>query len=93
MQFEKAPNHGRTLTQDDWKRTQIRMPQDLYADLMQYAEKNNISLNSAMIELMDKGLEQSAMQEPSLRDEIVELHRQSREILETLKLLKEKPTG
>ena len=57
MQFEKAQNHGRALTQDDWKRTQVRMPQDLYSDLMQYAEKNNISLNSAMIELMDKGLE------------------------------------
>ena len=93
MQFEKAPNHGRTLTQDDWKRTQVRMPQDLYSDLMQYAEKNNISLNSAMIELMDRGLEQSAMQEPSLREEIIELYKQSREILEALQLLKEKPTA
>ena len=84
---------GRVVSQDDWKRTQVRMPQDLYSDLMQYAEKNNISLNSAMIELIDKGLEQSAMQEPSLRDEIVELHRQSREILDALKRLKEKPTA
>lgn len=47
----------RHLNQDDWKRTQVRMPQDLYADLTNYAKENNLSLNSAMIVLMNKGLE------------------------------------
>ncbi|MEB4802177.1 hypothetical protein QR556_14540 [Acinetobacter soli] len=46
----------RTLNQDDWKRTQVRMPQKQYEALMNYAEKNNLSLNTAMLELMDLGL-------------------------------------
>lgn len=44
--------------QDDWKRTQVRMPQDQYDDVVNYAEQNNLSLNSAMLELIDKGLTQ-----------------------------------
>ncbi len=42
--------------QDDWKRTQVRMPQDQYDDVVKYAEQNNLSLNSAMLELIEKGL-------------------------------------
>ena len=47
---------GRAVSQDDWKRTQVRMPQEQYEVLMSYAEKNNLSLNTAMLELMDLGL-------------------------------------
>lgn len=54
--FEKAPNLGRLLTQDDWKRTQIRMPQEQYQAVADYAQNRNLSLNSAMLELMEKGL-------------------------------------
>ena len=43
--------------QDDWKRTQVRIPQELYDDLTNYAVNKNISLNTAMITLMNKGLE------------------------------------
>ena len=43
--------------QGDWKRTQVRMPQDQYDDVVKYAEQSNLSLNSAMLELMGKGLE------------------------------------
>ncbi|WP_151828394.1 hypothetical protein [Acinetobacter oleivorans] len=50
------PKTGRAVSQDDWKRTQVRMPQDQYEAIMEYAEKNNVSLNTAMINLMDKGL-------------------------------------
>lgn len=50
--FEK----NRIQNQDEWKRTQIRIPQDQYQTIMEYAEKNNLSLNTAMLELMDKGL-------------------------------------
>ena len=46
----------RTQNQDDWKRTQIRIPQDQYDDIVAYAEEKDISLNTAMIELMDNGL-------------------------------------
>lgn len=47
---------GRAVKQDDWKRTQIRMPQDIYKAIMEYAESGNISLNTAMLELVEKGL-------------------------------------
>ncbi len=46
----------RTQNQDEWKRTQIRIPQDQYDDIIAYAENKEISLNTAMIELMDNGL-------------------------------------
>lgn len=47
----------RTLNQEDWKRTQIRMPQEQYQTVVDYAEKNNLSLNSAVLELLDKALD------------------------------------
>ena len=47
----------RTLNQEDWKRTQIRMPQEQYQTVVDYAEKNNLSLNSAVLELVDKALD------------------------------------
>lgn len=46
----------RTLNQNNWKRTQVRLPQPLYDDVFKYAEMHGISLNQAMIELLDKGL-------------------------------------
>lgn len=46
----------RTQNQDDWKRTQIRMPQEQYEEIIAYAESKDISLNTAMIELLDNGL-------------------------------------
>ena len=49
-------NSGRIRTQDDWKRTQVRMPQEQYEAIAEYAKEHILSLNSAMIELMDKGL-------------------------------------
>ncbi|MEN3978470.1 hypothetical protein [Acinetobacter sp. CWB-B33] len=42
--------------QDDWKRTQIRIPIGLYEDVAQHAERHNLSLNYAMLELMDRGI-------------------------------------
>ena len=46
----------RIQNQDDWKRTQIRIPLGLYEDLAEHAKKNNLSINTAMLFLMDKGL-------------------------------------
>ena len=42
--------------QDDWKRTQIRIPIGLYEDVTRHAEQHNLSLNYAMLELMDRGI-------------------------------------
>lgn len=47
------------LNQDDWKRTQVRMPQELYQLVVDYANDNKMSLNSAIIDLVDKGLQPS----------------------------------
>ena len=46
----------RTQNQDNWKRTQVRIPQDQYDDIVAYAENNELSLNSAMLELMENGI-------------------------------------
>lgn len=47
------------VKQDEWKRTQIRLPHPNYDALLHYASEKNISLNTAMIELIDKGLNAS----------------------------------
>lgn len=46
----------RAITQEDWKRTQLRIPNELYENTLQYAEKNNISLNTAVLEFIENGL-------------------------------------
>lgn len=46
----------RIQNQDSWKRTQIRIPQDDYDAVACYAKENNLSLNTAMLELLGKGL-------------------------------------
>ena len=46
----------RTQNQDDWKRTQIRIPLPFYEEIVEFAEQRNISINTAMLELMDRGL-------------------------------------
>lgn len=47
---------NRTLNQDSWKRTQVRMPHEQYDAIIDYAQNKDISLNSAILELIDKGL-------------------------------------
>ncbi len=51
------PSKVRTLNQEDWKRTQLRMPQEQYQTVAGYAEKNNLSLNSAILELLEKAVD------------------------------------
>ncbi len=46
----------RTQNQDDWKRTQIRIPLPFYEEIVEFAEQRNISINTAMLELMDRGV-------------------------------------
>ena len=49
-------NKTRTQNQDDWKRSQIRMPQEQHDEIAEFAKENDLSLNSAMIDLLDRGL-------------------------------------
>lgn len=48
--------HELLQSQDTWKRSQVRLPNTLYHAIMEYADKNNMSLNTAIIELTNKGL-------------------------------------
>lgn len=47
----------RTQNQDEWKRTQIRIPTTLYEEIAEHAKKDNLSLNTAMLDLIEKGLD------------------------------------
>lgn len=47
----------RTQNQDEWKRTQIRIPATLYEEIAEHAKKDNLSLNTAMLDLIEKGLD------------------------------------
>ena len=48
----------RVQNQEDWKRTQIRIPLELYDAIVSYAETQGLSsINSAMLELMEEGIE------------------------------------
>lgn len=49
------PKTGRMQNQDNWKRTQVRMPPEQYEVIAKYASDKDISLNTAMIELMELG--------------------------------------
>ncbi|AKG07056.1 hypothetical protein AAX06_01400 [Moraxella bovoculi] len=59
------------LNQDDWKRTQVRMPQEQYQAVVDYANDNKMSLNSAIIDLVDKGLLTSPTDQSDLLKQIL----------------------
>ena len=42
--------------QDEWKRSQLRLPLDLHERLVKFAEKNGLSMNSAIVEILEKTL-------------------------------------
>ncbi|MBJ8476473.1 hypothetical protein [Acinetobacter bereziniae] len=47
---------SRPLNQDNWKRTQVRLPPELHDAIIKYAENNKLSLTSAILELIEKGI-------------------------------------
>lgn len=51
---------SRIQNQDEWKRTQLRVPQDDYNKIVEYAELNKMSLNTAILNLLDIGLNTAA---------------------------------
>lgn len=42
--------------QRDWAKTQVRMPPNLHPQIKKFAKDNNLSMNSAIIQLIEKGL-------------------------------------
>ncbi len=42
--------------QKDWTKTQLRLPPDLYPLIKQYAKDNDLSMNTAFIELLKHAL-------------------------------------
>lgn len=83
----------RQLNQEDWKRTQVRMPQPLYNALQNYAKENELSLNSAMLTLCELGLEKANNEVKSNEIDWIQMRNDVSAILESLKSLKEKPTA
>ena len=83
----------RQLNQEDWKRTQVRMPQPLYNALQNYAKENELSLNSAMLTLCELGLEKANNEVKPNEIDWIQMRNDVSTILESLKSLKEKPTA
>ena len=85
----------RVLNQDDWKRTQVRMPLDQYDDVVKYAEQNSLSLNSAVLDLVSKGLEYDMKFDPSkfenggdIEYEVLEHFKKIEKLLEEMEFFK-----
>lgn len=48
---------SRPLNQENWKRTQVRLPPELHDGIINFAARKDVSLNTAMLELFSVGLE------------------------------------
>ncbi|MBC9229197.1 toxin-antitoxin system HicB family antitoxin [bacterium SPL81] len=48
---------SRPLNQENWKRTQVRLPPELHDEIINFAASKDISLNNAMLELLSAGIE------------------------------------
>ena len=54
--------------QDTWKRSQVRLPNSLHQIVTQYAQDKNMSLNTAIIRLLDIGLVSETQRIQSIRE-------------------------
>ncbi|SPX85342.1 Arc family DNA-binding protein [Moraxella ovis] len=54
--------------QDTWKRSQVRLPNSLYQVVAKYAEDKSMSLNTAIIHLLDIGLVKETERMQSIRE-------------------------
>lgn len=45
-------------TQENWIRTQLRLPPYLYIGLSEYARKNNISMNKSILRFVENGTQE-----------------------------------
>ena len=62
----------RRSKQDKWKRTQLRIPQDQYDRVLKYGDENSLSLNSAILDLLDKAMLQTTDNIYPLSDKIID---------------------
>lgn len=86
--------------QDEWKRTQVRMPLDQYEDVVKYAENKSLSLNSALLDLVAKGLEFDKKFDPSkfknggdIEYEVLEHFKKIEKLLEEMEFFKSLEDG
>lgn len=61
------------VVQKDWKRTQLRLPSSHYEAVLAYADSNNLSINSAILELIDKALLNNSSQSQVLNEAFADL--------------------
>lgn len=54
--------------QDTWKRSQVRLPNSLYQVVAKYAEDKSMSLNTAIIHLLDIGLVKETERMQTIRE-------------------------
>lgn len=54
--------------QDTWKRSQVRLPNGLYQVVAKYAEDKSMSLNTAIIHLLDIGLVKETERMQTIRE-------------------------
>lgn len=80
----------RSINQDNWKRTQLRIPIELYESVVKFGKENNLSLNSSFLTLCEKALNQS---NDSQSTQNIDLSKAIAEIKAEIQSLKEKPTA
>ncbi|UXZ05096.1 hypothetical protein [Moraxella nasicaprae] len=55
--------------QDTWKRSQVRLPNSLYQVVAKYAEEQSMSLNTAIIHLLDIALVEANAKKQALNNQ------------------------
>lgn len=59
--------------QDEWKKIPLRMPPEQHEETSEYAKDNNLSINSAILELADIGLQVVGRGKPESNIKILRL--------------------
>lgn len=75
--------------QDTWKHSQVRLPNSLHQVIVQYASDKSMSLNTAIIHLLDIGLVRETERIQSIRELKQALDRTNRQFDEYVKSLEQ----
>lgn len=75
--------------QDTWKHSQVRLPNNLHQVIVQYASDKSMSLNTAIIHLLDIGLVRETERIQSIRELKQALDRTNRQFDEYVKSLEQ----
>lgn len=74
--------------QKDWKKTQLRLPPDLYPLIKQYAKDNDLSMNTAFIELLKYALNPPSQTKAPVGTTPISIEQTLHEISQDIKELK-----